>query len=60
MKVVDQDYAAFLCLPHAHHICTDMLAYAVTPEGDTLPIIKINKWNFEWQFIYQFKKNDGF
>ncbi len=55
-KVVDKDYSAFLVLPHAHHICTKMLAYAVSPNGDTLPLVKIDKWIFEWQFLYQFKK----
>ncbi|HWB63985.1 MAG TPA: T9SS type A sorting domain-containing protein, partial [Chitinophagales bacterium] len=42
--------------PHAHLICQSMEAFAVLPGGDTLPLIKIDNWNFHWQGSYSFKK----
>ena len=31
-------------------------AYAVKPNGDTIPLIKIDDWNFRWQYFYTFEK----
>lgn len=42
--------------PHAHLICESMKAFATTPLGDTIPLIDIPHWDFEWQGFYQFKK----
>lgn len=42
--------------PHAHLICTDWLVFASTPSGDTIPLIKINDWDFHWQGFYTFQK----
>jgi len=56
VKELDTSLSVFSCLPHAHHLCTKMLAIAITPNNDTVPIIKIDKWNFDWQWVYEFKK----
>jgi hypothetical protein len=42
--------------PHMHLLGKQFLAYALTPQGDTIPLIKINKWDFRWQYFYTFKK----
>jgi len=42
--------------PHMHLLGKSFLAYAVTLENDTIPLIKINEWNFRWQYFYTFKK----
>ena len=42
--------------PHAHLICQSMKAYATTFQGDTIPLIDIPHWDFEWQGFYQFKE----
>lgn len=42
--------------PHAHLICTDWLVFAETPSGDTIPLIKIDNWDFHWQGFYTFQK----
>ena len=42
--------------PHAHLICESMKAFATTPAGDTIPLIDIPHWDFEWQGFYQFQK----
>jgi hypothetical protein len=41
--------------PHAHLICRNWLVFAVQPSGDTVPLIKINDWDFHWQGFYAFR-----
>jgi hypothetical protein len=38
-----------------HLIGKSFLAYAIKPSGDTIPLIRINNWDFRWQYFYQFK-----
>jgi len=47
----------FATFPHSHLICKSMLVYAyrLTP-ADTIPLIRINKWDFNWQGFYAFPK----
>lgn len=44
--------------PHAHLLCKNWLVYAVTPAPayDTIPLIKIDNWDFHWQGFYTFQK----
>ena len=42
--------------PHMHLLGKSFWAYAVTLQGDTIPLIKIKKWDFRWQYFYTFKK----
>ncbi|NND05636.1 MAG: T9SS type A sorting domain-containing protein [Saprospiraceae bacterium] len=42
--------------PHAHLICESMKAYLTTAQGDTIPLIDIPHWDFEWQGFYSFIK----
>lgn len=48
-------YGAF---PHSHLLCTQLRNYAVNTSNlnDTIPIIRINQWDFHWQGFYTFKK----
>ena len=40
-------------LPHAHLLGKYWEIYAISSlSQDTIPIIKINDWNFDWQFFY--------
>jgi hypothetical protein len=41
--------------PHMHLIGKTFWAFALKPNGDTIPIIRINKWDFRWQYYYTFK-----
>lgn len=41
-------------LPHMHQLGRSFKAYAITPEGDIVPLIDIPRWNFNWQSTYQF------
>ncbi len=43
-------------LPHMHLIGRKIKAFGITPNGDTLKLIKIDNWDFHWQNNYSFKK----
>ena len=51
-----QDYSFMSVFPHMHLLGKDMVIYAVTPLNDTINLIKINNWDFEWQGSYFFEK----
>jgi hypothetical protein len=42
--------------PHMHLLGKSFLAFAVTPDGDTIRLIRIPRWDFRWQYFYTFKK----
>jgi hypothetical protein len=39
-----------------HLIGRNMTCFATTPQNDTIPLIRINDWNFHWQGSYYFQK----
>ena len=41
--------------PHMHLIGKTFWAFALKSNGDTIPLIKIRKWDFKWQYYYTFK-----
>ena len=51
-----QDYSLMSVFPHMHLLGKDLICYAVTPSNDTINIVKINNWDFEWQGDYYFEK----
>jgi hypothetical protein len=42
--------------PHMHLIGRNIRAYAIGPDKDTIPLIRINNWDFHWQGLYFFPK----
>lgn len=53
---VRQDISLLTINPHMHLIGREFKAYAVPPNGDTIPLIHIPEWDFRWQYFYTFKK----
>jgi Copper type II ascorbate-dependent monooxygenase, C-terminal domain len=53
---ITHDMSLISIMPHMHFIGKSFLAYALTLEGDKIPLIKIDNWDFNWQTMYQFKK----
>jgi len=49
------DITMLSVFPHAHLLGKEFLVYAVKSNGDTIPIIHVPQWNFEWQGFYLFK-----
>lgn len=41
--------------PHMHLIGKTFWAFAIKQNGDTIPLIKIKKWDFKWQYYYTYK-----
>lgn len=42
-------------LPHMHFLGKSFKAVAATPEGEAIPLIKIDDWDFNWQSSYLFE-----
>jgi mono/diheme cytochrome c family protein len=51
---IAKDISILSVNPHMHLLGKTFLAYAIRPGGDTVHLIKINKWNFRWQYYYTF------
>ena len=49
------DISVLTINPHMHLLGKSFLAYAITLQNDTIPLIRINKWDFRWQYFYTFK-----
>lgn len=50
-----EDMTVLSMTPHMHLIGVAIKAFAVTPTGDTLHLIDIPKWDFDWQYTYELK-----
>jgi len=51
---VTQDISLLTLNPHMHLLGKSYWAYAITPKNDTIPLIRIPKWDFRWQYNYTF------
>lgn len=51
---VPNDISVLTINPHMHLLGKRFLAFAVTLRNDTIPLIRINDWDFRWQFAYTF------
>lgn len=47
-----EDISILTLNPHMHLLGKSFLAYAITPSRDTIPLIRIPRWNFRWQYFY--------
>jgi hypothetical protein len=50
-----QDQSLLYVWPHMHYIGKEFTAFAVTPAGDTIPLVHIPHWDFRWQELYRLK-----
>lgn len=51
---VPSDVSVISAAPHSHKVCTKIINYAFK-NNDTIPLIRINNWDFEWQGSYTYK-----
>lgn len=49
------DVSMIAVAPHMHLLGRNAKAYAVAPKGDTIWLVKINDWDFNWQGSYAFQ-----
>jgi hypothetical protein len=54
--VAPEDISILTVNPHMHMIGKSFKAYALDPKGDTIRLISIPRWDFNWQYFYTFKK----
>lgn len=50
------DISVLTVNPHMHLLGKTFKAYALKPDGDTIRLISIPRWDFNWQYFYTFKK----
>jgi hypothetical protein len=53
---VPVDVLAHAVVPHMHLLGKDMLMTATYPDGRTIDLIRIDDWDFNWQYSYYFEK----
>lgn len=53
--VVLGDISLLTINPHMHLLGKKFVAYAITPTHDTIPLIRINNWDFRWQYFYTYQ-----
>lgn len=53
---LSEDIKILYTHPHLHVFGKSFLSYAISPENDTIPIIKIDKWKFYEQEYYELKE----
>lgn len=53
---VPEDISLLTINPHMHLLGKSFLAYALTPAGDTIRLIRIPRWDFNWQNFYTFPR----
>lgn len=53
---VPYDLSLINVLPHMHLLGQSFKSYAISPDGDMIPLIMIDRWNFNWQYTYEFSK----
>lgn len=55
-KKIDKTVSLVSVLPHMHLIGKSFRAFAITPTGEVVNLVKIDNWDFNWQMTYQFRK----
>ncbi|MFA0962149.1 hypothetical protein AB9P05_10100 [Roseivirga sp. BDSF3-8] len=54
--VIRKDISLINLLPHMHLLGKSFRAFAITPDSEVIPLLKIDDWDFNWQMTYQFHK----
>jgi hypothetical protein len=57
LKITTPADQSLLCVwPHMHYVGKVFKAFGVTPTGDTIRLVNIENWDFNWQEMYWFPK----
>ncbi|MFZ1688991.1 MAG: hypothetical protein WAU70_16340 [Flavobacteriales bacterium] len=51
-----EDISVLSINPHMHLLGRRFVAYAIPLQGDTIPLVRINDWDFRWQYTYTFER----
>jgi hypothetical protein len=55
-NTVPMDVSLLAINPHMHLLGRSFKVYAVKPDGDTVPLVYIPAWDFNWQEFYRFRE----
>jgi hypothetical protein len=53
---IRQDLSLISIAPHQHLLGRTTKAYAVTAQRDTIPLVNVTDWDFQWQGSYSFRR----
>ncbi|ASV29393.1 hypothetical protein [Maribacter cobaltidurans] len=53
---INNDMNIVSIMPHMHYLGQSFESLALTPDGLEIPLIKINKWDFNWQSTYLYEE----
>ncbi len=53
---INSDISLLNINPHMHQLGKYFKVFVTTPTNDTIPLVEIPEWDFDWQEFYQFKK----
>lgn len=52
---MEEDMSLISILPHMHLLGKSFRAFAVTSDGDAIPLVDVPEWDFNWQMTYAFE-----
>ncbi|MEM9822588.1 MAG: T9SS type A sorting domain-containing protein [Bacteroidota bacterium] len=55
-RSVPEDVSLINVYPHSHYLGKDWEIFALSPTDDTINIIRIEEWDFNWQGAYTFNR----
>lgn len=55
-KTIRGEMTVYTVIPHMHRLGKYFKAWAIDPGGDTIPLVEIKEWDFNWQEYYRFEK----
>lgn len=53
---VPVDATLYSVMPHMHLLGKSMKAKATLPDGKEIPLVFVDKWDFNWQLVYRLKE----
>jgi tetratricopeptide (TPR) repeat protein/mono/diheme cytochrome c family protein len=54
--VLPLDVDVLAVYPHAHYLGKRLEAFATLPDGATKPLIRIPRWDLNWQAVYRYRE----
>ena len=54
-QILQKTFKAYSVVAHLHHLAKKLEAFAITPNNERINILKIDSWQFDWQYEYAFE-----
>ncbi len=53
---IPADATIYTVMPHMHLLGKSMKAHIETPQGNKIPLVWVDSWDFNWQLVYTLKQ----